>query len=84
MYSVLRPRAWSLPDVWSWGCLHAGSDHPVLPDAARSPQQRHLLDPPDCVALVLFKHCEQYPFAVQRHRKNRTASQMTVFACTLI
>lgn len=65
MHSVLHTRGRSLPDVRSRGHLYAGSDRPLLPDAARSSQQRHLLDPSDRVSLVLFKHCEQYPFPVQ-------------------
>lgn len=64
VYPVLHPRGWSLPDVRSRGCLYAGSDRPVLPDAARSSQQRHLLGPADGVPLVLFEHREQYPSAV--------------------
>lgn len=84
MYPVLHTCGWSLPDIRSRGHLYDGSDRPILPDAARSSQQRHLLDPSDHVTLVLFKHCEQYPFAVQRHRKMERPSQMTVFASTLI
>lgn len=61
MCSVLHPCGWSLPDIWSRSHLHVGSDHPVLPDAARTSQQRHLLDPSDRVTLVLVKHREQYP-----------------------
>ena len=64
MYSVLHTRGRSLPDIRNRGRLYARSDRPILPDAARSSQQRHLLDPSDHVTLVLFKHCEQYPFAV--------------------
>ncbi|XP_052670165.1 DNA damage-regulated autophagy modulator protein 2 isoform X2 [Harpia harpyja] len=62
MYSVLHPRGWSLPDIRSRGHLYAGSDRPILPDAARSSQQRYLLDPSDCVTLVLFKHREHVYF----------------------
>lgn len=63
--SVLRTRGWSLPDVRSWSHLHAGSDRPILPDAARNSQQRRLLDPSDRVTLVQLKHCKQYPFAAK-------------------
>lgn len=84
MYSVLHTRGWSLPDIRSRGRLYAGSDRPILPDAARSSQQRYLLDPSDRVTLVLLKHREQYPFAMQCHRKTEQPSQMTVFASTLI
>lgn len=36
MHPVLHPCAGSLPDLRGGVHLHAGSDHPVLPDAART------------------------------------------------
>lgn len=79
MYSVLYPRGRCLPDIWSGGHLHAGSDHPLLFDAARGSQQRRLLDPTDRASLVWLKHCKQYPCATTCLHGTEQLPQTIVF-----
>lgn len=82
MCSVLHPRGRSLPDIWSGGHLHAGSDHPLLLDAARSSQQRHLFDPTGRAAVVLLKHCKQYPFTATHLHGTEQLPQLYLQLCS--
>lgn len=78
VHPVLRPRAGSLPDLRGGVHLHAGSDHPVLPDAARTSQQRHLLGPPGRVPVELLQHPEQYPLPGRWHQNPAASTGFTL------